>query len=48
MSIKIEPTNDIHDQRFEDGNKNRWVIKNLISRVKDLQVQEMPIEHLNI
>jgi hypothetical protein len=45
--INIKKWSNIHAQRFEDGEK-RWVIKNLISLASELEVKEMPIEHLNI
>ena len=45
--IKIEPWTDIHTQRYQDGT-GQYVIGNLISRAKDLPVQEMPMEHLNL
>lgn len=47
MVVKIDKWTDIHTQRYRDG-EGQYVIGNLISRAKDLQVKEMPIEHLNI
>jgi len=46
MPIKIESWVDIHTQRYGHG-KGQYVIGNLISRAKDLEIKEMPINHLN-
>ncbi len=47
MALTIKPWIKPVEQRYADGNK-RFVVSSLIAKAKDLPVQEMPIEHLNI
>jgi len=47
MAIKIEPWAGLSAQTYGDG-KGKHIIANLILKAKDLPVQEMPLEHLNI
>ena len=48
MSIKIKPWSNIHNQRYSDDGKGRYVVGNLISRAKELPIKEMPMEHLGL